>query len=216
MTPDVVVVVPMLGRPWTVDPLAESLAASTDRARLLFVVSDRDDDVLYATDDRARIVVPTCGRGDYARKINTAIRATDEPLIFTGACDLHFHAGWVEACERRIDEGAQVVGTNDRCNPRTATGALSTHTMMTRAYAELPCIDGSPGPLFEGYWHEMVDDELVGTAKARGVYAHAPDAIVEHLHPSAGKAEWDDSYRGQQERMAATRPLFRRRRRLWT
>jgi hypothetical protein len=29
----------------------------------------------------------------------------------------------------------------------------------------------------------------------RGVYAHAFDSIVEHLHPMVGKAEDDDTYR---------------------
>jgi hypothetical protein len=144
------------------------------------------------------------------------VRASDEPLIFTGACDLAFHVGWLEACERRIDAGAQVVGTNDLGNPRVIAGDHSTHTLMTRAYASLPCIDGSPGPLFEGYRHEQLDDELVGTAKARGVYAHADDAHVEHLHPNWGKAPTDATYDAQTERMRADRGLFRRRRRLWT
>lgn len=45
----VVVLVPMLGRPHTVRPLRESLAASTDRARLLWICTEGDTDVLDAT-----------------------------------------------------------------------------------------------------------------------------------------------------------------------
>lgn len=216
MTPDVVVLTPMLGRPWTVEPLAASLAASTDRARLLFIVSDRDQPALAATDGLDRLVVPTWGVGDYARKINAGIRASHEPLIFTGACDLRFHPGWVEACESLMVRPVHVVGTNDLGNERTMTGAHSTHTMISRDYAALPCIDGTPGPLCEQYRHEYVDDELVGTAIKRGVYAHATDARVEHLHPLHGKAPADASYDQMATRMAADRGLFRRRRRLWT
>jgi hypothetical protein len=92
---------------------------------------------------------------------------------------------------------------------------LSTHTLISREYAARPTIDGKPGPLFEGYRHEYVDDELRGTAIKRGVWAHAADAIVEHLHPTVNKADWDDSYREQGKRMRIDGPLFSRRRRLW-
>ncbi len=208
--------VPMLGRAFHVEPLARSLADTTDSARIVWLCTVGDADVLDACHDADGEVIcsPTRRKGDYAAKINAGVRATTEPLIFLGAADIRFRDGWLQACRRKLSLGAEVVGTNDLCNPRTARGH-STHTLITRHYAGLPCIDGSPGPLYEGYHHEMVDDELVGTATARGVYSHAADAHVEHLHPMSGKVASDAIYDGQQARMRASSRLYRQRRRLW-
>jgi hypothetical protein len=212
---DCVVLVPMLGRPWTVAPLVASLVASTDRARAVFIVTATDADVIDATEGLSRLLVEPRTRGDYAAKINTGVRNTTEGLILTGACDLAFRPGWLEVAEACMVGPVQVVGTNDMGNPRTITGPHSTHTLMSRAYAELPCIDGTPGPLSETYLHEYVDDELVGTAMKRGAYVHCSAAVVEHLHPMHGKAANDDIYDAQERRMMVDRLLFRQRRRLW-
>lgn len=209
-----VVLVPMLGRGHLMGRLRESLAASTGDARILWVVTAGDFDVLDRLDGDGYVMVPPRVRGDYAHKINAGVAASDEPLIFTGAIDLHFHDGWLDAAEWMMEGVTQVVGTNDLTNPRTAAGH-STHTLVARGYAERGLIDGRPGLLCEDYIHEYVDDELVGTARKRGVYAHAAHAVVEHLHPMAGKAEWDDTYRAMKARMRADRGLFGRRRALW-
>ncbi len=217
MTPCVVVLVPMLGRPHTVAPLRESLAASTDRARLLWICTEGDTDVLDATAGDLRLVVPPRARGDYPAKINAGYRATREPLLFLGACDIRFHPGWLEACEAKVAAGFSVVGTNDLGNARTATGALSTHTLVTRDYADqYGVVDRAGQVLHEGYWHEFCDNELVETAKARGCYAHAADAVVEHLHPTWGKAEPDAMYDKALLRMGQGYGLFKKRRPLWT
>ena len=211
---DCVVIVPMLGRGHLMDRLRKSLAASTDDARILWVVTSGDFDVLDRLDGDAHIVTPPRTRGDYAHKINTGVANSDEPLIFTGAIDLRFDPLWLDACRVRIGHGAQVVGTNDLANPRTETGH-STHSLVTRDYAAGGLIDGRPGLLCEDYLHEYCDDEMVGTARRRGVYMHAADAIVEHLHPMVGKADWDDTYRAMRVRMRRDRSLFNQRRKLW-
>lgn len=209
-----VVIVPMLGRGHLMDRLRVSLADSTDRARILWVVTSGDFDVLDHLGGDARVIVPPKSRGDYAHKVNAGVLASDEPLILTAAIDLHFHEGWLEAAERMLNESTQVVGTNDLANPRTADGH-STHTLVTREYVGRGLIDGRPGLLCEDYIHEYVDDEMIGTARKRGVYAHAVDSVVEHLHPMVGKAEWDDTYRGMKRRMRIDRGLYNRRRQLW-
>ncbi len=83
-----VVVVPMLGRGHLMDRLRESLAASTDDARILWVVTGGDFDVLDRLDGDDYVLTPPRPRGDYAHKINAGVAASDEPLIFTGAIDL--------------------------------------------------------------------------------------------------------------------------------
>jgi len=141
---------------------------------------------------------------------------TDEPLLFFGADDLHFHPGWLDAARAEFRPGIGVVGTQDLCNRRVLRGEHATHFLVTREYAELPLIDGGRGPLCEEYPHEFVDDELVGTARHRGAWAFAAGSVVEHLHPDAGKAPSDELYAAQAERMRRGRPIFNKRRALWT
>ena len=214
---DLLILVPMLGRAHTIGPLLESVQKSTPGAHVLWLCTDGDAEVLADLHGRKADLMTFRPRtsGDYAHKINAGIRATIEPLILMGACDIAPQPGWFEAATAKLSGRVQVVGTNDKGNPRTAKGH-STHTLMTREYAQLPTINGEPGPLYEGYSHEYVDHELVGTARQRGVYAHAADAVITHLHPMWGKADWDDSYRAQQERMRASAGRFRARRVLWT
>jgi hypothetical protein len=214
---DLVVLVPMLGRAQTMAPLRDSLHDTAPGADLLWIVTDGDTEVLAGVgSDDLVLVVPQRKRGDYAHKINRASSATDHRLLFLGGCDIRFHPGWIDACRARLADGALVVGTNDLGNPATATGQLSTHTLVDRRYLDLGTADEPGVLLHEGYWHEYVDTEFVATAKARGVYAHAPDAVVEHLHPRWGKAPTDPLYAQARKRMTLGRAIYRRRRRLWT
>lgn len=214
-TPDVVVIVPMLGRGEHVRPLLDSLA-DEPRARALFVVTEGDDSALTATVDCDRIVVAPRRRGDYAAKINAGYRASTEPLLFLAASDVRFRPGWLDACLSELSDGIGVVGTNDLCNPRTADGRTSTHSLVTRAYVDRFGTVDEPGVvLHEGYWHEFVDDEFVGTAKSRNTYAHATDAHVEHLHWSNGRRARDRVDAEYDRRMAYGRRLYTKRRRLW-
>ena len=92
----------------------------------------------------------------------------------------------------------------------------ATHFLTsTREYAELSTIDGGPGPFHQGYHHWFCDDELIATAGKRGVYAYAPDAVVEHLHAKAGKAPDDDTYRKGEEKWELDRSIFNGRAHLW-
>jgi hypothetical protein len=215
---DCVVITPMLGRAWHIPRLAASLHSSTTGARLLIVASLTDPEV-HATAVACGVDVITVhqrNRGDYAAKIHAGIAASTEPWIFTGACDLHFHPGWLDECRHMMDTtGALVAGTNDLTGPRTATGGHSTHSLVHRDYLAQGLIDGRPGLLCEDYLHEYVDDELVGTAQARGEYVHCPRSVVEHLHPIAGKAEWDITYLRMRDRMRSDRALLLERSAMW-
>lgn len=214
---DCVVVVPMLGRPHRVTPLVQSIRDTSD-ARILFAVSPDDRDVHRAVDAEAceLIVIDGPHPGDYARKINTGYRYTTEPYLFCGADDLLFHRGWFEAAVALMSDTVGVVGTNDLGSPRVMAGDHATHSLIARWYCDLGTIDQPATVMHEGYPHEFVDDELVETAKHRGAWAFAHDSYVEHLHPGWGKAPPDRMYLQQRRRMAKGRPIYERRRHLWT
>jgi hypothetical protein len=226
---ELVVLVPVLGRPHLLDPLLRSIHASTDVAHEVLLIVSPDDELGASAARRAALHEPnvrTVGTtwpggscGDYARKINLGYRTSSAPLMFLGATDLCFHADWFRRAEaaRRKHSRVGVVGTNDLGNRRTFTGRHSTHSLVTRVYAdEYGTIDERGKVLHEGYPHEYADDELVRTAKRRHAWAHARLAHVEHLHPNWNKAPTDELYDLEDARLERGRVLFQQRQRLWT
>jgi hypothetical protein len=198
---DVAVVVPVLGRPERVAPLAESLADSVRDVgcALYFVASSADYPELDALNEWARPLGASYfvsswppGPADWARKINLAYRLTGEPWVFTGADDLCFCPGWADAAiECATATGAGVVGTQDYGNSRVIAGDHATHNLVARWYAdELGTVDGPGAVVTEAYSHNFVDNELVETAKARQLWTFCAESEVPHLHPN-----WDRSVR---------------------
>jgi len=159
-------------------------------------------------------------RGDFAAKVNHAYRTSSESFLFLGADDLKFVPGWWTSARAIFDRDPMVgvVGTNDLApTDRSRRGEHSTHCVVRRAYVEENgLIDGADAVLYEGYEHEYVDDELVGTAKKRRAWCYDVNSVVEHLHPHWGKAPTDALYQQSQRRMVRSRALFQQRRKLWT
>lgn len=227
MRAELLIVVPVLDRPGNAAPLVESLAANTETVwRLVFVTSLGDYDQQFACDEIAftdpRVEVLAMGSGpgpgDYAKKIQAGYDSGDEPYVLLGADDLRFHPGWdtnALALFAQYDVG--VVGTVDLGNQQTVAGTHSTHPLVARCYIDsMGGVVGMPGQVyFEGYDHQLVDNELVQTARARGCYAHAFDSIVEHQHFLWGKSPLDETYRKGQRAGVADRALFDQRRHLW-
>lgn len=211
----VVVLLPVLGRPHRVSPVLKSIRNATRPPRRALFLCDPGDVPTQDAIARAGGEMLSPG-GSYAHKINVGVRATTEPLIFLGADDLHFHPGWLDTATLRMVGGVGVVGTNDLGNQRVVAGEHATHSLIARWYAELGTIDEPEQLLHEGYHHNFVDDELIGTAKARGAWAFAHDSIVEHLHPLWGKADDDEVYRQGRERFRSDQRRHHRRRALWT
>lgn len=215
MTADVVVLIPVLRRPHRVQPVLDSVMASTDRARVLFIATRGDEAEIQAAQDAGAELL-LVNQMEYAPKINQGVRETSEPLVFLGADDLHFHPGWLEAAEALLSDTVGLVGTQDQCNGRVIRGEHATHMLLARWYCELGTIDEPGKVLHEGYLHEWVDDECVATARHRGAWAFADDSIVEHLHPDVLKAPVDALYADRRRRMWYGRRIFDRRKHLWT
>lgn len=205
---ELAVLVPVLARPHRVAPFLKAMS-TTVNATVLFVADPDDVDELDALEEAgAEFISPG---GNYASKIRAGIDATTEPLIFTAADDLLPHGGWFETAKSYLTDQVQVVGVNDLCTTRVQRGEHATHFLMTREYTNSPCVDGSPGPFFQGYHHWFCDDELVRTAQRRDTIVFASDAIVEHLHPITQSAPDDATYQKGRSRSAEDRALFKKR-----
>jgi len=223
----VAILIPVLARPHRVAPLVESIrAASTvTPCRAVFLATEGDDAEIAAIravqeqDDTVALHTTRKDSNSWAKKINYGFTMTDEPFVFMGADDIHFHPGCIErmlACH--LETGACVVGTNDGGHLGTMTGEHSTHTLVCREYGECGTIDepDSGMVLHPAYAHWFPDQELFATAKYRGTYAHATDAIVEHFHPNWQKARMDNTYRLGQSFIAQDRALYESRKHLWS
>jgi glycosyltransferase involved in cell wall biosynthesis len=217
----IAILVPVLGRPQNAAPLVESITtATTTPHRILFLCSPEDDaeiEACEATGADVHIYSMRRGHGDYARKINHGYRLTSEPWIFQGADDLRFHPGWDVAALALAAQRPRltVVGTNDLGNPRVRRGQLATHSLISRSYIDHQgaSFDGPGVVLHEGYTHNYVDEELCLVARRRRVWGFARDAVVEHLHPHWGKANYDETYEIGLEPFHSDAQLFASRRR---
>jgi glycosyltransferase involved in cell wall biosynthesis len=217
---DLAILLPVLRRPHRVEPVLESIAAATPDAHVVFLC-DHDDFEMQGAVCDAGAEMHAFEKANYARKINEGVRLTDEPMLFFGADDLAFHPGWFERARRWIDKGFGVVSTNDLGNDRVARGELAVHPLVARWYAESETIDGSPGPLHEGYVHEFIDREFSEVARARKAFVYEPQAVVEHLHPfwgkswAWGKEETARLFRLYQPRFIKGRRLYAKRHSMW-
>jgi hypothetical protein len=219
---DTVLIIPVLKRPHRVKPLLENIAASTPEGsyRVLFVASPYDVTEIAAIADVGVDLLTVEWDGgspaDFARKTNAGYRNSTEPLIFTGADDLNFHPGWLEAAKAKMKPGIGVVGTNDEGNPAVKRGLASTHSLIKRSYADLGgSVDASRMIYCEEYPHQFCDNELVETAKARGAFAFARNSVVTHLHPHWGKGEQDEVYAIGDQALEPSRKVYHQRQKLW-
>ena len=214
MTCELVILVPVLGRPHRVAPVLESAAKATPGADVLFIADPDDTDELeILTLEGADFIAPG---GTYASKINAGVRETDAPLVFSGADDLTFLPGWFEAAKAHLSDEIRVVGVTDEVTKRNQLGHHAPHFLIARDYALCPTIDGGRGPLCEAYGHQYVDDEFVGTARHRGVIHISTEARVRHTHYFDGSGVMDATYEKGLMTRRRDRALWKRRRRLWS
>lgn len=187
-SPALAVIVPTYGRPGALEPLVEAFAATTNVAYRLVLVLDADDHASWETASTLDVVTLE-HTGTYPQKVNAGIAATQEPFMLVGADDIRPHAGWFENARAHMTDRIGFVSLNDLGNGYVMEGYYATLPLVARWYTQL-------GPLFdETFHHNGVDVDASLTARARGAFAYAPDAVMEHLHPLFEKGEVDDTYR---------------------
>jgi hypothetical protein len=195
-------------RPAKLAPLVANITEATPEPHAVYIIATPE--LAHAADRMgdltgAHLILDE--GASWAKRINLGYRETTEPYLFTGADDVLFHPGWLSAALAVCDENVVIV--NDLHNPH------GTMALVARTYADLGTIDGAPGLLHEGYRHNYVDGELFGTARSRGRLVQCPEAIVEHLHPAAGKAQDDQVYEIGREAWDDDTELYNRRLHLW-
>lgn len=174
------VLIPLM-RPHRIAPLVENIRETTEPCNIVVIATGECADA--ARDLQVTLLEDEGGiSGTYPNRINRAFRETTERYLFLGADDLAHHPQWFENALRVLEQGFSVVATNDRNN------AAGVHFVVDRQYInEMGGYrDGQGNVLYPGLLHQFCDDALRETARKRGRFAHAHDAIVAH------QREWGD------------------------
>lgn len=217
---DLVVLIPVLGRPHHVAPLLGNLASVSPDVRVLFLANRGDDaevDALLTAGADAHVLPRT--RRSFAMKVNDGYRLTTEPILMFCGDDVRFHPGWDDNALGLFDDPeAGVVGTNDLLHPGALRGDHSTHCLFRRSYIETEggTAEGTPGRVMhEGYGHGYCDLEFTEVARARHRYRHAYSSIVEHRHHKNKARPFDATDAIARRVLPRSKREFRNRRPLW-
>jgi len=126
--------------------------------------------------------------GNMVQRTNYAARRIRADIYGWAADDNVFVTrGWDEAVrEAFADPGITTVNTNDLLVGDEKGGVYFVRSDAVRALGWLL-------PPFLS--HLYVDFAITSLAKRAGTYKYLEDVIIEHRHPYAGKAPWDDLYR---------------------
>lgn len=195
-TVELLVIVPTRGRPdRAADLIAVCHATCTADTALLLAVDDNDPlfDYYYtvAVDTGTALVVDRGPHG-HVHAINTAAQAAlgwdNRPYALAKLDDDHRPqtVGWDVAYLDVLRElGTGIVYGNDllRGEDLPTAPALTADIVATLGYMAPPEL----GHLYcDDFWRDL--------GRRAGCIRYLPDVIVEHMHPAAGKAEWDDGY----------------------
>lgn len=213
------ILVPTLGRPWAIGPLACNVADVTPAGvyELVFVVDHDDQDSREAAEQAGGMTVVVVHDGTYPVKIHAAYEASSMPFVVPTADDVVFHEGWYEAFEAAIEDGVDVLGTSD-LTPITADGRHATMPIIRRSYIEEPgAAWAETGTVFHrGYHHGWVETETCQLAMHRGVWKFTDRCVIEHKHPDWGTRPADETDRkGNQAHKGHDYALFTERQRQW-
>ena len=198
-----VVVVPSRGRPHAVAELAETFRTTcTADTELVFAV-DGDDPLLEQYLAAAREALPgglgvgVCGAP------STMVRALDqvaafalehhqpEAVAFMGDDHRPRTEGWDAAYLDALRTTPGLVYGNDLIQRSNLPTQVAMSAGVVRALGHM-----APPTLT----HLYVDNYWRDLGRACHCLTYLPDVVVEHVHPVAGKAEWDEGYRRVNDR----------------
>lgn len=196
--PDLVVITPTRGRPRQFAELLEAVRTTTDgRVQVLGLVDN--DDPQFAGYDRLGAFLISGARRSLSAWTNEGATYVlgggfggwaDKPRYLASLGDDHRPRGaWdlklIEAIEG-LPGGVGIAYGNDLLQGERLPTAWVVSADVVRAvgWMMLPTCE-----------HMYVDAAVLELGKAAGRIVYRPDVVIEHLHPAAGKASMDDSYR---------------------
>lgn len=191
------VVVPTRGRPENAARLAAAFEATTASGAVVVFVADGDDPkldgyrALLDTGVIPRLLISDHpGGGGLCAPLNFAARryaAVYENVGFMGDDHLPRTHGW----------DTQILGELDSLSPRIVYGndLLQGANLPTAVFMQSRMIRAMGVMAPQVMRHLYLDNFWKELGERTGGLRYRDDVIIEHLHPVAGKAEWDERYR---------------------
>ena len=187
---DLAILVPSRGRPNAIASLYAELARTKTVADLIVVVDDDDEQMNeYIELGVTLFVVKRDGKG-MAKPLNKAashFKDAYRHFAFLGDDHRPRTQEWDKAFVTALDElGTGIVYGNDLFQAEQLPTAVAMTGDIVRA------LDGMVPP---GMIHLYLDNFWMQLGKDLGAIRYFGEIIIEHLHPVAGKAQWDENYR---------------------
>lgn len=196
MAADLLMIVPSRGRPGNVAALVDAWFGTAVGAATLLIAIDDDDPT---RDDYLKMLAPPIKAGtlrvEVAKRqrlggtLNSiaGVGATEyRALGFMGDDHRPRTAGWDRRMVEALDElGSGMVYGDDLFQRANLPTAIAMTSDIVRSLGYMV-----PG----GLVHLYVDDAWKALGEGIGRLRYLPDVVIEHLHPSAGKAQMDASY----------------------
>lgn len=189
---NLVVIVPSRGRPRNIAALADAWTDTKAAADVIVAVDDDDPtrgdylDVV-ATHPRFDIVIgPRLGMVGSLNKVARSQAPLYDAVGFMGDDHRPRTVDWDMAISDALSElGTGIAYGNDLIHGER----LPTAAFMT---ADIVRTLGWMAP--PGLRHLFVDNAWRSLGCSLEAFRYLPDVVIEHVHPVAGKAEWDDGY----------------------
>ena len=187
---DLVILVPSRGRPQNIEDLLFSLQETKTASELIVIVDDDDETLDQYIELGCKVMmIAKQGKG-MARPLNFAANVfKDDYRHFAFIGD--DHRPRTEYWDQKLIDALDEVGTgiaygNDLLQGENLPTAVAMSGDIVRA------LKGMVPP---GFIHLYLDNFWMQLGRDLKSFIYLPDVIIEHLHPVAGKAEWDENYR---------------------
>lgn len=186
---DLIMMVPSRGRPESIRRLHEAWTSTTTGNSHLIVLVDDDDPKLdeYLLIDGVDIRVgPRLRIGGTLNHYAPLLAEEAFALGFMGDDHVPRTHGWDErfiSCLKEMKTGL-VYGNDLLQGERLPTAvAMTSDIVTTIGYFVMP-----------GGIHLFLDDFWLAIGRGLERITYLPDVIIEHVHPSLGKSDWDQTY----------------------
>lgn len=189
-TSGLTMVCPSRGRPGNILELADCWALTKAQARLVVVVDDDDPELggyldlpISLPGIDLQVIEEPRRLGPILNSVMPAIAQHGGAVGFLGDDHRPRTPGWDEALTRALPGVAYGNDLFQGANLPTAV-VMSAGIVQILGYFIPP-----------GLTHLYFDDFWLTLGRELHALAYLPEVIIEHMHPQAGKAHWDDGYR---------------------
>jgi hypothetical protein len=194
MASRLLMICPSRGRPANVARLLWAWKQTAGQAHLLIAVDDDDPeldayhDVLHTADAGhfAARIEPRRRLGPTLNRLATINVNAYDAIGFLGDDHVPRTVGWDSQILVELTRlGTGFVYGNDLLQGPTLPTAVAMTSNIIRTLGWM---------VPPGLVHLYIDNAWLDIGRGLGRIAYLPDVVIEHVHPVAGKAEWDDRY----------------------